>query len=249
MANFQSTPCYSAKFVAALQYAADIHAHQIRKQGNVPYISHLLQVCGLVLEAGGNEDEAIAALLHDAVEDGFDNAESPAYRDDGVAADYRIAECFDLGWVVADLVSALSESKHLPVGERKQGYIDQVKNGGDSVKLVSFCDKLHNLRCYARDGVHLWKAETAEFYYNLMPIYMGCDRIPKLFIEEMANLLDYMNEVGPKDHPRQSFGFWSEEVGATRILLTRDRFDGLWKAQCRAWDWDSEFGDDEDDEE
>ena len=57
------------RFERALVYATQLHSQQIRKGSGVPYISHLLSVAALVLEDGGNEDEAIAALLHDAIED------------------------------------------------------------------------------------------------------------------------------------------------------------------------------------
>ncbi len=57
------------RFINALVYAAHLHANQVRKDGKVPYIAHLLSVAALVLEDGGTEDEAIAGLLHDAIED------------------------------------------------------------------------------------------------------------------------------------------------------------------------------------
>ena len=68
MANFTDYPAYTARLCEALSYAAGIHMKQVRKSEE-PYLCHLLQVCGLVLEAGGDENAAIAALLHDAVED------------------------------------------------------------------------------------------------------------------------------------------------------------------------------------
>src|SRR5215475_2392419 len=64
-----TTPILTDRFNDALQYAATKHRFQTRKATSIPYVSHLLGVCGIVLEAGGDEDQAIAALLHDAVED------------------------------------------------------------------------------------------------------------------------------------------------------------------------------------
>ncbi len=64
-----NAPKLTDQFEAALVYATRLHAHQTRKIGGIPYIAHLMSVAALVLEAGGNEDEAIAALLHDAIED------------------------------------------------------------------------------------------------------------------------------------------------------------------------------------
>ncbi|MEX0658752.1 MAG: HD domain-containing protein, partial [Egibacteraceae bacterium] len=60
----------SARFARAVGFAAEVHRTQARKGSRVPYLAHLLAVSSLVLEDGGDEDEAIAGLLHDAVEDG-----------------------------------------------------------------------------------------------------------------------------------------------------------------------------------
>lgn len=69
MAKFTDKSILSDRFDCALIFASQAHRMQIRRGTEAPYISHLLQVCGLVLESGGNEDEAVSALLHDAVED------------------------------------------------------------------------------------------------------------------------------------------------------------------------------------
>jgi (p)ppGpp synthase/HD superfamily hydrolase len=69
MSNETGTPALGGRFLDALQHAAELHASHPRKGTTVPYVSHLLSVAGLVLEDGGTEDEAIAALLHDALED------------------------------------------------------------------------------------------------------------------------------------------------------------------------------------
>src|SRR5688572_18438877 len=63
------TPKLTDRFDRALAYASELHRHQLRKQTAIPYVAHLLSVAALVLEDGGDEDEAIAALLHDALED------------------------------------------------------------------------------------------------------------------------------------------------------------------------------------
>ena len=65
-------PFLTWRFDVALQFASGLHHDQARKGGSVPYIAHLMGVCALVLEAGGDEDQAIAALLHDSVEDQAD---------------------------------------------------------------------------------------------------------------------------------------------------------------------------------
>lgn len=175
MASFTENPRLGSRYAEALSFAFEVHHKQIRKQGEVPYISHLMSVSALVLEAGGDEDEAIAALLHDAVEDA------------GVSID-KIGDRF--GSTVTYIVANLSERKETPKEKRKSEYIRFVHLGDDSVKLVSCADKLHNLRSYATDGRSLWKSDTAEFYAQLMPIYDGCPRIPQHWKKEMRRLLD-----------------------------------------------------------
>ena len=69
MTSSQQESFLTDRFVSALQFAHDVHRSQIRKDTTIPYVSHLLAVAGLVLESGGDEDLAIAGLLHDAVED------------------------------------------------------------------------------------------------------------------------------------------------------------------------------------
>ena len=101
------------RFEEALTYAARAHNQQTRKGNNVPYISHLLSVAAIVLENGGSEDEAIAALLHDAVED----AGGPQRRAD-------IAQTF--GETVARIVDGCTDTDETPKPpwrERKERYI------------------------------------------------------------------------------------------------------------------------------
>lgn len=179
MASFTDTPRISGRFVDALQFAFEKHLYQVRKQGEVPYISHLMAVSGLVLEAGGSEDEAIAALLHDAVED----AQVPLDT---------LHQKF--GCEVQYFVGNLTERKECLKDERKAEYARAVYESPDSVKLISCADKLHSLRSYATDGRSLWSSKTAEFYGLLMPIYEACDRIPRHWIEEMHRLLAELNQ-------------------------------------------------------
>lgn len=154
MANFSQSPCYSPKFISALSQVAEWHKFQIRKVGNVPYISHLLSVAALVFENGGSEDEAIAALCHDAVED----------------VGIELSEIEIFGSNVAKIVSALSEDKSLPKSDRKAAYIQSIDNSNKSVALVSACDKLHNLRGYCQSP-QLVKPDVIAFYVQLYPIY------------------------------------------------------------------------------
>ena len=69
MTSSQQEPFLTKRFIDALEFAHKVHRSQLRKETTIPYVSHLLSVAGLVLESGGDEDLAIAGLLHDAVED------------------------------------------------------------------------------------------------------------------------------------------------------------------------------------
>jgi (p)ppGpp synthase/HD superfamily hydrolase len=145
----------SRKFDEALRYAADAHRFQKRKsarpvggepaENGTPYIGHLISVSGIVLDAGGTEEEAIAALLHDVVED---QGGMPRARD--------VAAIF--GERVTDIVIACSDSVNAdprvkePWRERKIRYIEHLRKSDDlSAYLVSAADKLHNARCTVRD--------------------------------------------------------------------------------------------------
>lgn len=176
MASFTNHPKLTDRFSQALTFAFNAHQKQIRKQGNIPYISHLMAVSSLVLEAGGNENEAITALLHDALEDaGIEAAE--------------IQKRFG-SWVATTVIS-LSEDKGIPASERKAEYIKSIEFAPlhrDSVQLISCADKYHNLRGYNAHR-RLWSQETAHFYARLMPIYHACERIPEKWIVEMYEIL------------------------------------------------------------
>jgi (p)ppGpp synthase/HD superfamily hydrolase len=125
------------RFRRALGYAARIHAKQFRKGTKRPYVAHLLGVASTVLTHGGDEDEAIAALLHDAVED---QGGKPRLRDIGRKFGGRVAR------IVAGCSDADAELKP-PWLERKEHYLGHLRRGADSsVRLVSAADKLYNAR-------------------------------------------------------------------------------------------------------
>jgi len=138
------------RFYTALDYAARLHAAQTRKGSGVPYVSHLLAVAGLVLDHGGDEDEAIAALLHDAVED-----------QGGAATAAEIRRRF--GDRVADIVEGCSDTDVTPKPPwraRKEAYLAHLRAASPSVLLVSAADKLHNARSmlheYRNTGEEVW---------------------------------------------------------------------------------------------
>src|SRR5579863_9659412 len=152
------------RFEEALVCATQLHAEQTRKGTTIPYISHLLAVTSLVLEQGGNEDEAIAALLHDAVED-----------QGGADAREKIRRLF--GDTVVAIVDGCSDTDVMPKPPwraRKERYIARLRSVSPSVRLVSAADKLHNVRSILADyrifGEVLWsrfnggKAGTLWYY-------------------------------------------------------------------------------------
>jgi (p)ppGpp synthase/HD superfamily hydrolase len=151
----------------AFRYAAKWHAGQSRKATAVPYLSHLMAVASLVLEAGGDEDMAIAALLHDVVED---CGGMPRLREVRKMFGARVAK------IVEGCTDTFVEPKPDWI-ERKRGYIEEVKHADDDTRLVSASDKLHNVRTiltdYRKDGDAIWvrfkgKKEGTLWYYRTL---------------------------------------------------------------------------------
>jgi len=132
------------RLVDALAFALAAHGKQTRKGTEVPYVSHLLSVAGLVLDAGGDVTQAVAALLHDTLEDGdrVDVAGLRAGFGDEVAA--IVAACTDV------LPGDTREAKS-PWGARKTRYLAHLRSAGPRAQLVAACDKLHNLRSLIGD--------------------------------------------------------------------------------------------------
>lgn len=183
----------TGRFVEALNYAYCLHANQKRKGTQIPYIAHLLGVTALVLEDGGEEDQAIAALLHDAVEDqgGVDTLEI-------------IRERF--GERVAYIVEALTDSFETPKPDwltRKENYIAHLKDVPPEVRRVSLADKLHNARSILStletEGEKTWlrfsgrKEGTLWYYNSLVRIFSesGDDYMTR----ELASVVSEINRL------------------------------------------------------
>jgi (p)ppGpp synthase/HD superfamily hydrolase len=129
------------RFQDALVYASELHSRQTRKGSGVPYVAHLLGVASLVLEDGGDEEQAIAALLHDAVED-----------QGGRATLEDIRRRF--GGVVAEIVAGCTDADTVPKPpwrERKERYLAHLRATPPHVRRVSLADKLHNARAIVSD--------------------------------------------------------------------------------------------------
>lgn len=163
----------SARFENALLFAAQSHRAQVRKGTTIPYVSHLLQVSGLVLEHGGDEDEAIAGLLHDVVEDTETTVE-------------QVENAF--GPKVAAIVAGCTDADVKPKPEwivRKQAYLAHIATASRSVRLVSSCDKLHNARAILSDyqvsGEELWprfnqsRRHTLWYYRSLVTAFQSAE--------------------------------------------------------------------------
>jgi (p)ppGpp synthase/HD superfamily hydrolase len=160
-------PALGIRLQRAFQYAAEKHEGQTRKQTAVPYLSHLMAVASLVLEAGGDEDMAIAALLHDVVEDCG-----------GMPRLLEIRRQF--GNRVARIVEGCTDSFGEPKPawiERKKDYLREVKRADAETRLVSASDKLHNVRTiladYRSDGEAIWsrfsgKRNGTLWYYRAL---------------------------------------------------------------------------------
>jgi (p)ppGpp synthase/HD superfamily hydrolase len=155
------------RFLRAFLLAAEKHKDQTRKASTIPYLAHLMGVASLVLEAGGNEDLAIAALLHDLVED---CGGAPVLKE--------IRRRF--GPRVAKVVEGCTDTDTYPKPpwrERKENYIRHLKRADADTRLVSAADKLNNVRSILSDyrelGESVWsrfnggREGTLWYYRNL----------------------------------------------------------------------------------
>lgn len=171
----------------ALHLSFELHAGQNRKGTTIPYLSHLLAVSGIALEYGATEDEAIAALLHDAAEDAGGRRTLELIRTkfgDDVAA-------------IVDGCTDTYESPKPPWKARKEAYIAHVSTASPSVRLVSASDKLHNARAIVADlrayGDAVWDrftgtpAETKWYYRSLVIAFSAHGRTP--LVEELDRII------------------------------------------------------------
>jgi len=165
------------RFTQALELARSTHQGQFRKGTAIPYLAHPLAVASLALTFGADEDEAIAALLHDTAEDGG-----------GATVLARIKAAF--GSQVATIVQACSDSltdnprEKAPWRERKEAYLVHLATASRSVQLVAAADKLHNLHSLLADlrtqGPDVWSRfkagpEDQRWYYGACVDLLAAD--------------------------------------------------------------------------
>ena len=183
----------SSRYESALVMASQLHASQKRKGTSIPYVSHLLAVSSLVLEHGGSEDQAIAALLHDAVED-----------QGGLPTLDKIRDHF--GDVVAEIVDHCTDAYEEPKPEwriRKEEYIASIAEKPLDAALVSCADKLHNARAILNDlrtlGDELWgrftggKDGTLWYYQSLAMVFN--DALANALSKELKRTVKEMDDL------------------------------------------------------
>jgi (p)ppGpp synthase/HD superfamily hydrolase len=182
---------YGAKFEEALVHAARLHREGVRKGTAIPYVTHLLAVAAIVGENGGTEDEVVAALLHDAIEDTPETEASLAAR---------------FGPAVAEIVAACSDTDVTPKPpwkERKEAYVARAAGLPNSARLVSSADKLHNARSILADlrmeGDALWgrftggKEGTLWYYRALVEAYGASGATP--VVEELDRVVSEIEDL------------------------------------------------------
>lgn len=173
------------RFHDALGYAMELHAIQVRKGTTIPYLAHLLAVASLVIEHGSTEDEAIAALLHDAIED-----------QGGAPTREAIRRRF--GDTVVTIVDGCTDAEVVPKPpwqQRKEAYIAHLQHAPPAVHLVSIADKLHNARAILTDyrtlGDTLWarfnggREGTLWYYQALLQVFREVGTAPAALIDEL----------------------------------------------------------------
>ena len=187
----------SARFEDALVFSTRLHAKQKRKNSDTPYVAHLLGVTALVLEDGGDEDEAIAALLHDAVED-----------QGGLKTLSEIRKRY--GERVADIVDAVTDSYSVPKPpwrERKEQYINSIRTANASVIRVSLADKVYNasatLRDIRREGDNGWarfnggKEGTLWYYRQLIRAFN--EFVSNYLLRELMRIYEELEDVAKNE--------------------------------------------------
>jgi (p)ppGpp synthase/HD superfamily hydrolase len=182
------------RFDRALLYATHVHGGQVRKGTSIPYVAHLLAVAATVLEYGGSQDMAIAALLHDAVED--------------QGGEPRLADIHNrFGDRVADIVRSCSDSVvNTSAGQQKEDkrtrktrYIEHLEMADKETLLISLSDKIHNARSILRDlrkpeiGTTVWarfKSPKEETLWNYRELANAFQRLlPGQLADELVEIV------------------------------------------------------------
>ncbi len=185
------------KFKEALLYALDVHRDDLRKGSSIPYISHLLSVCALVMEEGGDEEEAIAALLHDTLEDHPETVTREELRRRfGERVTQMVEDCTD---TPADYRGGPKPPWH----QRKASYLQKLRTKTYPLCRITLADKLHNARTLVRDysilGDKLWsrfkagKTDQIKYYRELIAAFRQLGA-PHHAVDELEALIDRLDQ-------------------------------------------------------
>jgi GTP pyrophosphokinase len=195
-----------SRFGEALAYAEAAHAGQMRKRTSVPYIAHLLGVASLALEHGADEDEAIAALLHDTVEDcgGLERLRDVRER---------------FGPNVAEIVMGCTDATEIPKPpwkQRKEAYVHDLAAAPPSVLLVSACDKLHNARSLVlalrHEGEAAWrmfkggKQGTLWYYRAVLDVLLRRGMHP-ILVDDLKTAVEEAHRLAASNVPLSDVRF------------------------------------------
>jgi len=198
-------PILSPRFDEALSYASRLHRGQLRKGTDIAYISHLISTAAIALEHGATEEEAVAALLHDALED--------QARDGATELEIRGQFGDRVLQIVKNCTDAEGEhGKEKPAWRpRKQAYLDHLAGVDASSRLVSASDKLHNARAILADlrthGEQLWprftggKEGSLWYYRALVEVFRmprGSDAMMRLVAELDRTVLEMERLAGTR---------------------------------------------------
>jgi (p)ppGpp synthase/HD superfamily hydrolase len=186
-----------SKLSNALALAVQAHEGQVRKSTSIPYISHPMAVSAIALEFGASEDQAIAALLHDTIEDG--------------GTQYANIIKAQFGDHVHDLVQGCTDGapdtngKKAPWSERKTAYLQHLEAASDEVLLVSCSDKLHNARAIVSDLINdgpsvfdrfsSTKEQTLWYYRQLAMIFNNRKSPPAKALEAAVSQMEALSQT------------------------------------------------------
>jgi (p)ppGpp synthase/HD superfamily hydrolase len=185
-----------SRLARALAFALKAHGSQTRKGTDVPYVSHLLQVAGLVFEHGGDADQAVAAILHDAVEDCHEVTLEQIEEEFGIAVTSIVDDCTDTG-------PDESPDARRPWKERKTDFHRNLEEVEPASALVIACDKKHNLACMVADVEEFGLSYLDRFsgsppqqiwyYQGVLERLRG--KIPPRLEHELGRLVDRLRDA------------------------------------------------------
>ncbi len=184
------------RLVRGTELALTWHAGQMRKGSDIPYVSHLSQVSGLVLEHGGDVGQAIAGLLHDALEDAA-SADERRERETVIRQEFGEA-VLEIVLDCTDTRAGESIDSKAPWKQRKSRYLAHLADAGDRSLLVAACDKRHNLHALVWDVrvqgsgyMDRFRSNPADqiwYFTGVAKAFSG--RIPRRLEAELRALLE-----------------------------------------------------------